>query len=83
MWAAAKAAGMSFSAYVRQRLGLDAPEVRRRDEHRSPPDCTCGIPVADSQKALSRAGLPLSVALMRARVSLKAGLSQCPKKPSS
>ena len=27
MWAAAKAAGMSFSAYVRQRLGLDAPEV--------------------------------------------------------
>ena len=50
MWAAAKAAGMSFSAYVRQRLGLDAPEVRRRDEHRSPPDCTCGIPVAEAKR---------------------------------
>ena len=46
MRSAAKAAGMSFSAYVRQRLGLDAPETQARDQHHG--NCFCGIAIAEA-----------------------------------
>ena len=50
MRSAAKVAGMSLSAYVRQRLGLDASETRARDQHRGPSTCTCGIAVAKARR---------------------------------
>ena len=50
MRSAAKVAGMSLSAYVRQRLGLDASETRARDQHRGPSTCTCGIAVAEARR---------------------------------
>ena len=50
MKAAAEAAGMSLSAYVRQRLGLDAPEPRPREQYRSPSNCTCGLAIADARR---------------------------------
>ena len=50
MRSAAKSAGMSFSAYVRQRLGLDESEARARDQHRGPSTCTCGIAVAEARR---------------------------------
>ena len=48
MSSAAKAAGMSFSAYVRQRLGLDAPETRASDQDRG--NCFCGIAKAEAHR---------------------------------
>ena len=48
MRSAAKEAGMSFSAYVRQRLGLDMPETQTRDRNRGPSNCFCGIPIAEA-----------------------------------
>ena len=50
MRSAAKDAGMSFSAYVRQRLGLDEQETRARDQHRRPATCTCGIAVSEARR---------------------------------
>ena len=50
MRSAAKVAGMSLSANVRQRLGLDAPETRACDQHRGPTTCTCGIAVTDARR---------------------------------
>ena len=50
MRSAAKEAGMSFSAYVRQRLGFDAPEPQARDQYRSQSNCTCGIAIAKAYR---------------------------------
>ena len=50
MRSAAKAAGMSFSAYVRQRLGLDAPETRASDQLRGPSNCTCGLAIVEAYR---------------------------------
>ena len=56
MRSAAKAAGMSFSGYVRQRLGLDAPETRARDQHRG--NCFCGIAKAEAYRLCSERDCP-------------------------
>ena len=48
MKSAALAAGMSFSAYARQRLGLDAPESPALGQRRGPSNCTCGITIANA-----------------------------------
>ena len=50
MRSAAKEAGMSFSEYVRQRLGLDALETGTRGQHRGPANCTCGIAIAKADR---------------------------------
>ena len=50
MMSAAKEAGLSFSAYVRQRLGLDVPEILPRDQRRGPSECFCGIAIADAKR---------------------------------
>ena len=50
MRSAAREAGMSFSEYIRQRLGLDALETGTRDQHRGPANCTCGIAIAEADR---------------------------------
>ena len=55
---AAKAAGMSFPAYVRQRLGLDKPETRARGQHRGPSNCTCGIAIAEAYRLCTERDCP-------------------------
>ena len=50
MRSAAETAGMSFSAYVRQRLGLEVPEAGPRDQDRGPANCTCGVAIAEARR---------------------------------
>ena len=47
---AAKAVGLSASAYVRHCLDLDAPYIGTRDQHRGPSHCFCGIAVAEASR---------------------------------
>ena len=54
MTAAAKVSGMSFSAYVRQRLGLDMPKTRSR----GPSHCTCGIATAEAYSLCTERDCP-------------------------
>ena len=58
MKSAAKAAGVSPSAYVRQRLGFNAPETRARDQHRSPSNCACGIATAEAYRLCTERDCP-------------------------
>ena len=56
MRSAAEDAGMSFSAYVRQSLGLDVPETPARDERRG--NCTCGIAIAEADDRCTERDCP-------------------------
>ena len=56
MRSAAEDAGMSFSAYVRESLGLDEPETPARDERRG--KCFCGIPIAEADARCTERDCP-------------------------
>ena len=58
MKSAAKEAGLSFSAYVRQRLGLEVQNIPPRDQRRGPPNCTCGIAIAEARRLCTERDCP-------------------------